>query len=524
MVQGEKSGRAGRSALGRRQLLQASGSLTAAGAVALWLPERAAAAGTADATKAVSSVASAAQDAVQPQSTLIQAPALPGAPPISSRDRVYTTDQTSNTVTVIDPSTNTTLGTITLGVERLGMLLNPQYIGQADVHGMGFSRDGRYLGVVSVTTNTVTIIATADNRIVSKTAVGRSPHEGFFTADGKAFWVAIRAVAEVNIVDPVAGGVVGRVPTADGPSKVVFSPDGRLAYVNHIRSASVDVVDVAARKVVYSIPLHPEDSFSSDAMLSPDGQELWVAHKMTGRVSVVDAKAFTLLTVLQTGKDTNHPNFVTTPQAAYAYVTVGGLNQTLVYRRNGANPQLMQRIQHSAVEPHGIWPSADNTRVYVVQEKSDMVDVIDTATMQVIQSIPNGQESQAIVYVVNAVPEGDGTAHLTRQGLGLPVANMAASFAPTQGMAAVAQMPTSAGGSGPAPNIQVTVRQVDGLDMVQIEAFGLAPGQRYMAAGQRGSDRIPILTFTANDKGGVPQALAFTQYFGVYSGVIVTPA
>jgi YVTN family beta-propeller protein len=50
---------------------------------------------------------------------LVQPPALPGAQPISGRDRVYTADQTSNTVSVIDPKRNRVLGTIRLGLERL---------------------------------------------------------------------------------------------------------------------------------------------------------------------------------------------------------------------------------------------------------------------------------------------------------------------------------------------------------------------------------------------------------------------
>jgi YVTN family beta-propeller protein len=46
-----------------------------------------------------------------------QAPYGAAAPdiPLSSHDRIYTSDQFSNTVSVVDPSTNKTLGVIRLG-------------------------------------------------------------------------------------------------------------------------------------------------------------------------------------------------------------------------------------------------------------------------------------------------------------------------------------------------------------------------------------------------------------------------
>lgn len=48
------------------------------------------------------------------------------ATPVSSRDRVYTGDQTSNTVSVIDPSSNKLLGVIRLGDPVPGAL-SPLY-------------------------------------------------------------------------------------------------------------------------------------------------------------------------------------------------------------------------------------------------------------------------------------------------------------------------------------------------------------------------------------------------------------
>ena len=56
--------------------------------------------------------------------------------PISSHDRVYAADQTSNTVSVIDPFSNKLLGVIKLG-DPLPGALSPLYRGELLVHGLG---------------------------------------------------------------------------------------------------------------------------------------------------------------------------------------------------------------------------------------------------------------------------------------------------------------------------------------------------------------------------------------------------
>lgn len=429
---------------------------------------------------------------------MIQAPALPGAQPISTRDRVYTADQTSNTVTVINPKTDHVLGTIALGSQRLSDTLGPQYLRNVDVHGLGFSPDGRYLDVISVTTNTVTIIRTADNSILSQTYVGRAAHEGFFTPDGKQVWVADRALSQLDVVEATHGGVVGHIPTDPGPSKVLFSPDGKRAYVNHIRSATIDVIDVASHTVVNRIT-GLADGFSSDEGMSADGTILWAAHKKTGQVSVIDLTTARVTSTLTTGPDTNHPAFVDTPGGRFVYLTVGGLNETKVYRQDTASqpPRLVATIKSSGVEPHGIWPSPDNTRVYVVNEHSDTVDVIKTATRKVIHTLHVGQEGQALVYVAGAVPSGAGTQNLTRQGLNQRVENASAKV------------------TGPG-TVEVTVRAVAGLDMLELTGRGLKPSTRYTAYAKRRSEQIPLLSFTTTATGSDPQSLAFEQFFGVY--------
>jgi len=69
--------------------------------------------------------------------------------PVSHRDRVYASEQFSNTVSVTDPADNRLLGVIKLG-DPQPMNFSPLYKGQVLVHGLGFSPDGKTLAVVSI--------------------------------------------------------------------------------------------------------------------------------------------------------------------------------------------------------------------------------------------------------------------------------------------------------------------------------------------------------------------------------------
>src|SRR5471030_2417480 len=83
---------------------------------------------------------------------------------VQAGDRVYTGDQTSNTVSVIDPATNKYLGVIHLG-ESVPVALSPLYRGELLVHGLGFSPDHKTLDVISIGSNSVTLIDTETNTV-----------------------------------------------------------------------------------------------------------------------------------------------------------------------------------------------------------------------------------------------------------------------------------------------------------------------------------------------------------------------
>src|SRR3974377_783648 len=122
-----------------------------------------------------------------------QAPGAAEQPDIavSEHDRFYTSDQFSNTVSVINPESNKLLGVMRLG-DPTPANLSPLHRVQLLVHGMGFSPDHHTLLAVSIGSNSVSFIDTASNTVKHVSYVGRSPHEAFFTPDGTEVWCIVR--------------------------------------------------------------------------------------------------------------------------------------------------------------------------------------------------------------------------------------------------------------------------------------------------------------------------------------------
>lgn len=393
-------------------------------------------------------------------------------------DRVYTADQTSNTVSVIDPAANKLLGSIHLG-EAVPVALSPLYHGELLVHGLGFSPDHKTLDVVSIGSNSITLIDTETNTVKGKIYVGRSPHEAFFRPDGRELWVAVRGENYVSVIDPVRRKEVRRIETANGPGMVLFRPDGKFAFVPSSFTPEMDVIDTATYQVIARVK--QTSPFSPN--LAVDQDEVWLTLKDSGKTQVVSAKPpFRTLTVLETGPITNHVTFITNANGRFAYISVGGKDEVVAYRRDpGSAPKLIATIKAGDL-PHGIWGSGDGRRVYVGLENGDAVQAIDTMTNQVVATIPVGQLPQALVYVANATTSEQGTANL--KPLGSATDALHVELVP----------PT---GTNSTAHASVSINSLGLIDNLQIAASGLEPGKNYKLVLVGDSGRQDLVAFSA---------------------------
>jgi YVTN family beta-propeller protein len=420
-----------------------------------------------------------------------QAPGKASDPPVpvSHRDRVYAAEQFSNTVSVTDPADNRLLGVIRLGDPQPANL-SPLYRGQVLVHGMGFSPDRRTLAVVSIGTNSVSFIETATNTVKHVTYVGRAPHEAFFTPDGKEVWATVRGEDYVAVLDGQTYEEKARIKVPVGPGMQIFSPDGKYGYVCSSFTPETVVITVADHRIVGQVP--QVSPFCPNIAATPDGKQVWFTLKDVGKVTVFDARPpFSVLRTIETGPITNHVNFAHNANGTFAYVTVGGLNQVQVFRTDDFSKVATIPVGKL---PHGVWPSGDGTRIYVGLENEDRLAAIDALTNQVIATVPIGQAAQALNYVPNAVPEGDGLQGLQPLGVAGEVAHLTL-VSPTE---------ANATGERPAPT-SVSLFDQGLTQVLEAAVTGLEPKQSYVLALSRQPDGggaiEPIAAFTTNPAG-----------------------
>ena len=317
---------------------------------------------------------------------------------VADAGTVYVANELSNTVSAIDTATNRVTATINVGDENHH---RPLYNGIIDAHGANLSPDGKLLAVTGRGSSNVLFIDTATNQVVADVLVGREPHVPTFTPDGREAWVTIRGRDHVAVVDTKTLQVTRHIKTMNGPSMLWFSPEGRRAYIASQKEAVLWMLDVPAFRV---ISVNVAGNFSPFIKLTPDGKEVWLTHKTVDQVSVVDADNLNVLKVVDVGPRPNHVEFVRVGGRDLAYVTIGKTNLP-ADQRGGENLWVIDRQSREAVkrlrtggsEAHGIWATPDGRFLYVGHEVSNDVAVVETATDQVVATIPVGKRPIDVV-------------------------------------------------------------------------------------------------------------------------------
>lgn len=301
-------------------------------------------------------------------------------------DRVFLTNEDSNTLTVIDPVRDEVMGAINLtsfdedprppfrlvtgGVTPTHgeMIQKPLYHGAISIHGCAPSPDSRYFATCGrgtsnlylVDTATLAVVGNQPNPLAGPTTradvltsgvlVGREPHEPTFTRTGREIWVALRGENRIAVIDvekahaesagtaPRGSAIRGFIPTLPGPAMAWFTADGARAMVISQKVPRIQVFKVRYDDAGYShaepermIDTTVQDrfGFAPFIRLAPTQREFWVSQKLADAVAVYDAGGVhALLDHVALGEKArpNHVEFVANRGGEVAYVSFGRID------------------------------------------------------------------------------------------------------------------------------------------------------------------------------------------------------
>lgn len=294
-----------------------------------------------------------------------------------ARGGIYVANQDSDTISVINPSSLQVVATI------------PSQ--GSGTHDLALTPNGKLLFATNLKTGTLTVVDTATNQVVATLQTGKATHAIAISPDGKEVWVNAGGEDHLPIVDVGTLKVKDKVDLGSeiGNGHIWFSPDGKQAYVTSPKFGRVYVIDPAARKVVANIPVGKSPTF---IQVTSDGKHVWGTNTGGTDVYVIDVAATAVAATVEVGPNPNHLAIV----GRSVYVTVGGANEVAVIENVGGNLTVTKRILVGK-RPHGIWPSLDGKRLYVVHEESHDLTVIDLSNRAVVGTVPVGKKPIAVV-------------------------------------------------------------------------------------------------------------------------------
>ena len=302
-------------------------------------------------------------------------------------------------VAVLDTSTNLVVANISLpGAFALAMTPDQQHIYVATIPNL--------VSIIDTTTNTV-----EPNTIT----VGYEPFSVAVSPDGNTVYVPNISNADgsvgntVAVISTATNQVVTTLTVGSEPAAVAVTPDSKFAYVSNLSDSTVSVINAATNTILTTVP---NVAFPWGIAVTPNGASVYVGDVITnstdaGAVTVINELSNQVATVVPLGANAldTEGGAAITPDGTFAYFTNLGSNNVSVV--NIPTNTVVTTIPVGK-EPFAAAVSPDGSLVYVGNLEDGTISVIQTASNTVTATIPVLFDGEAIpvsgIAVASAPP------------------------------------------------------------------------------------------------------------------------
>ena len=244
----------------------------------------------------------------------------------------------------------------------------------------------------------VAVINTATNRVVTQIPVGSEPIRIAITPDRLKAFISNSLSASISVLDTVAHTNIATIPVYNVPGETTITPDGRQLWVIHQAPLASDpdhspvaVIDTATNLVITTVLILGKGA--KDILFTLDGRFAYVANNTLGEVDVIDTTTYQVTSI---PTEPGSRRLAISPAGDRVYVTNNHGTPGSVSVIDTATQQVIATIPVGAA-PFDVGVTPNNNEVYVTNQGDMTVDVIDTTTLTVIATIPTGILSQLLV-------------------------------------------------------------------------------------------------------------------------------
>jgi len=282
---------------------------------------------------------------------------------------IYFTNQGSNTVGIVDTSSNGLLDPIPVGLTPYDISLNPT---------------GTHAFVTNAVSESVSIIDLATNSVVGTVSLetGSSPRGIGITNNGLNAYVANLGNSSVSVIDIETLTVTSTIPNLVAPFDVAInSQTGDVYITSNIAPGAYYVINPLDESV--SGPYQTGGNGASGIAITSDGQTAYIANYASNQVSVMNLATHSLMTVLDVGTVPRTVAIASDQQHAYAVnlfsddVTVINLPDNTI----DPNPIAV------GTEPRSMAITPDSATGYVLNVEGNSLSVVNLLQNTVTETI-----------------------------------------------------------------------------------------------------------------------------------------
>jgi YVTN family beta-propeller protein len=262
--------------------------------------------------------------------------------------------------------------------------------------------------------NSVSVIDTTSNTVTATIPVQKGPTSVIGSPDGSKIYVANSGIGQVSIVDTSSNTVIGVAADGGGVSTpgygLALAPNGKL-YVSCASTAGrlrTIIIDSTQNRIISSVS-GAGDMAPFGLAVTPDGSRLYCS-TMTSGLAVIDTGSNSLITNIRVACGMS--GVAVSPDGKKVFVSLPSALKNGVSVIDTASNNVIGQLP--TAHASGMAVSPDSSKLYVGNIASNVVTVVDLTSNTVTASIPVGiypadlalTADGSMLYVANSNTSG----------------------------------------------------------------------------------------------------------------------